>query len=322
MRQDILERLSEISEEEQALLQGNPIDLSYYNLKGEPTMEPSVLLPGGEQFGIRRHTRFVDFPRHGHDYVEMIYQIQGKTEHIINNAQPVTLTAGKLLLLSRGVQHEIKAAGQDDIAMNFILIPVFFDSAAMSLGDGNSLTVFLRGNLLRNKPAAGHLLYDVSGVTIVENLLENLIIGQLEGVSLSIQQLTLEILFRSLSGISKNIVANEKSDMEQALVLSILSDIEQHPRLNLSDIAASYGIEITALSRMIKRYTGCSFMDLLHTARFNRALSLLRDSNLSVVNIASTIGYENTSFFYRRFSQLYGCTPISYREKYRQTAQK
>lgn len=122
--------------------------------------------------------------------------------------------------------------------------------------------------------------------------------------------------------ILEYLVVNTKADMEQAVVLRILADIEQHTRVNLSDVAEKYGIEITALSRMIKRFTRCSFMELLHTARFNRAVVLLRNTDMSVVNIAAAIGYENTAFFYRRFAEKYGCTPNEYRKKFSSDLQK
>ena len=189
MRADIIESLSRITPEEERLLQNEPVDMSVYNRMGESMVETASLLPGGELFGIRTHTRFVDFPRHSHNYVEMIYQVQGKTCHVINGVTELTLTAGQLLFLSRGSEHAVRAAGMEDIAVNFILIPAFFDSAAMSLGGSNALSVFLKGNLKTAKPASGHLLFDINGVQMIENLLENLVLGQLNGVSLTLQQM-------------------------------------------------------------------------------------------------------------------------------------
>ncbi len=68
-----------------------------------------------------------------------------------------------------------------------------------------------------------------------------------------------------------------------------------------------------ALPRLIRRYTGCAFTELLHTARFNRAAALLKNTELSVADIALAAGYENTAFSYRRFEDMYGCPPTQYR---------
>ncbi len=320
MREYVLRRLAEISEEEQALLHGAPVDMSQYNRAGEAVMESSKLLPGSKLFGIRTHTRFADFPRHSHSYVEMIYQVSGSTAHVIDGREPLTLEAGNLLLLGRGTEHEIKAAGRDDIAVNFILVPAFFDNAAISIGGSNALSLFLQSNLRRDASPCSHLVYDVAGEPILENLLENLVLLEMDGAPLQrqeLQQKTLELLFHHLSGQSAKLVAAGRREREQAIVLSVLSRIESDVQCTLSALAEEHHMEMSSLSRLIRRHTGCTFTELLHTARFNRAVVLLADTDLSVADIAAAVGYENTAFFYRRFAQRFGCTPAEYRAAHR-----
>lgn len=316
MRGSIVRRLAEISQEERRILQGAPVDLSYYNRAGDAVMDSTRILPGSKLFGIRTHTRFADFPRHSHSYVEMIYQVRGSTSHIINGREELTLKAGSLLLLGRGTEHSIRAAGQDDIAVNFILIPGFFDNAAISIGGSNALSLFLQNNLRRDNPPCSHLVYDISDAPILENLLENLIMLELEGTPLQrqeLQQKTLELLLHHLSGQSASLVVTGRTDREQAVVLSVLSRIESDVQCTLSALAEEHGMELSALSRLIRRHTGCTFTELLHTARFNRAVALLSDSILNVSDIAIAVGYENTAFFYRNFTKRFGCTPAEYR---------
>lgn len=322
MREAIVRRLAGITEEEQRILRGAPVDMTDYNRAGDAVMDPSRILPGNRLFGIRTHTRFADFPRHSHSYVEMIYQVRGCTDHVIDGREPLTLEAGSLLLLGRGTEHEIRAAGRNDIAVNFILVPAFFDNAAISIGGSSALSVFLQNNLRRENPVRSHLVYDVSGVAVLENLLENLVLLELEGAPLQrqdLQQKTLELLFHHLSGQSAKLVVRGKREREQAVVLSALSRIESDVQCTLSALAEENGMEISSLSRLIRRHTGCTFTELLHTARFNRAVALLADTGLSVADIAIAVGYENTAFFYRNFAKRFGCTPAEYRAAHRRT---
>lgn len=317
MRDSIVRRLAQISEEERALLAGAPVDISYYNRAGNAVMDPARILPSNKSFGIRTHTRFADFPRHSHSYVEMIYQARGSTRHIINGGGELTLPTGGLLLLGRGSEHAVRAAGRDDIAINFILVPSFFDNAAISIGGSNALSLFLRGNLRRDAPPRSHLMYDVSHSPTLENLLENLVLLELEGAPLQrqeLQQKTLELLFHHLSCQSARLVVAGRRDREQAVVLSALSRIESDVHCTLSVLAEEHGVELSALSRLIRRHTGCTFTELLHTARFNRAMALLSGTQLSVADIAAAVGYENTAFFYRSFAKRFGCTPAEYRK--------
>ena len=319
MRKSIVRRLAEISEEERRILRGAPVDMTNYNRAGDAVMDSARILPGSRQFGIRTHTRFTDFPRHSHSYVEMIYQLQGATSHRIDGQEELTLKAGSLLLLGRGTQHSIRAAGRDDIAVNFILVPAFFDNAAISIGGSNALSLFLQNNLRRDAPPCSHLVYDVSNAPVLENLLENLIVLELEGESLQrqeLQQKTLELLFHHLSGQSASLVVTGRKDREQAVVLSVLSRIESDVQCTLSALAEEHGMELSSLSRLIRRHTGCSFTELLHTARFNRAAALLSGTALNVSDIAAAVGYENTAFFYRNFAKRFGCTPAEYRARH------
>lgn len=317
MRKFVMDRLAALTEEERQLLKAQPLDMSRYNHAGKAVVEPGKMMPGGEMFGIRPHTRFTDFPRHGHQFVEMVYQVSGSTRHVISGVTDLELKAGQLLFLGRGTEHEIKAAGMEDVAVNFFLIPAFFDNAAISIGGNSALSVFLTGNLSNKKIHSGYLVFDLEDAPAVENLLENLILGQMNGVSSNIQQLTLELLIQHLSGMSERVVIQNQLDYEQAIVFGILNRIETQMRISLSQEARNLNMDVTALSRLIQKYTGCSFTELLHTARFNRAIEMLRDTELSVTDIAGAVGYENTAFFYRRFGEKYGCTPLEYRKRHR-----
>ena len=53
MRESIVRRLAQISEEERALMAGAPVDISYYNRAGDAVMDPARILPADKAFGIR-----------------------------------------------------------------------------------------------------------------------------------------------------------------------------------------------------------------------------------------------------------------------------
>lgn len=186
---------------------------------------------------------------------------------------------------------------------SFYLDSCFFDNAAISIGGSSALAVFLMGNLSNAKLQSGYLVFDVSGSPIVENLLENLIIGQMKGISVNLQQLTLELLIQHLSGMSEQVVVQNQLDYEQAIVFGILSRMESKMRINLSEEARNLHMDVTALSRLIQKYTGCSFTELLHTARFKPSGKNAAGYDNQCNRHLPCNGYENTAFFYRRFAE-------------------
>lgn len=318
MHRKYILQLSQITPEERSLLAGAQLDMSKYNRSGQAVMDTGTLIPDGRLFGIRPHTRFTAFPAHTHNYVEMVYQITGKSVHHIQPATDITLKAGQLLLLGRGSTHAIERCGKEDIAVNFILIPQFFDNAALSIARSSALSAFLTGNLQRVHSGQSFLLFDISEVTVAENLLENLVVSELERGSLRLQQMTLELLLEHLAQMSQRLVVQSQEDREQAMVMEVLSTLERDRNVSLLELAEGFGVSDSCLSRIVRRRTGCTFTELLHTARFTRAAALLRDTQLSVADIAAAVGYDNTSFFYRQFAHRYGCTPNAYRQKIRQ----
>ena len=54
--------------------------------------------------------------------------------------------------------------------------------------------------------------------------------------------------------------------------------------------------------------------------RLTKAALLLKNTALSVGDIIVMVGYENTSYFYRIFTQKYGMSPKSYRRSEREKA--
>jgi len=68
--------------------------------------------------------------------------------------------------------------------------------------------------------------------------------------------------------------------------------------------------------RSLKRrlaQTGSTHSDIVQGARFSIASDLLRDSDLSITDIAFAAGYENAPHFPRAFKRLTGMTPRDYR---------
>ena len=85
MQQELLVQLQKITEEEQAILDGHlDIRKELYTSKKDFIIDSQKLLEKGRLIEIRPHTRFAHFPKHRHNYVEMVYMCSGSTTHIIN----------------------------------------------------------------------------------------------------------------------------------------------------------------------------------------------------------------------------------------------
>ena len=85
MTGEILEKLQQITPEEQRILSGEKtIEKEIYMEENSNVIDATKLLEAGKLIQVRTHTRFIHFPEHTHNYVEMIYMCSGSTHHVIN----------------------------------------------------------------------------------------------------------------------------------------------------------------------------------------------------------------------------------------------
>lgn len=320
MRRELIEQLKKITPEEQAILQGSgDIQRELYTSapRGAFVVDSQKLLEKGRLIEIRPHTRFAYFPRHRHDYVEMVYMCSGTTTHIINGKERIELQEEDVLFLNQTVYHEILPAGENDVAVNFIILPPFFN---------RSITMFERENVLRDfllstlspGSTSSYLHIPAKDIVPVQNLIENMIwtlLCQRHGTN-TLNQTTMGLLFQNLSLFAERINRNDPSQREQALTFSILKYIESNYQSGtLENVSREVGLPTYAVSRLLKRHTGHNFKELLQKRKLEQAAYLLTNTPLSVEVVRENIGYDNSSYFYRRFREKYGCSPADFRRK-------
>ena len=315
LEQQLLERLRSVTQEEQAILQGRTsIDRDLYMGGQGNTVNSAKLLSSGKLITLRPHTRFIDFPDHRHDYVEMVYMCSGSTTHYVNG-KPISLRQGELLFLSQTALHRVKQAQMDDVAVNIIVLPDFFSTTLSLIGEEQTpLRQFLVDCLCGQTEGPGYLHFQVSGVKPLQNLVENLIWILLNDTpnKRKASQMTMAALFLHLMGSTENL---RTEDQEEAVVLKALRYVESnYAHGSLSELAEQLHYDVSWLSREIKRKTGRTYTQILQDKRLAQAAFLLRNTNRNVSDISLAVGYENISYFHRIFAQSFGRSPKHYRD--------
>ncbi len=317
MNQELLEKLKPISEEEQAILDGKKdVQKELYTSHRDFVVDSGKMLEKGKLIDIRPHTRFVHFPTHRHNYVEIIYMCSGSTTHIINGHTTVKLETGELLFLNPNATQEILPAGEDDIAVNFIILPEFFDRAFLMMEEESVLHDFLIGSLKEESGLVDFLHFHVQNELPIQNLVENMIYSLVNKQRnfRNINQTTMGLLFVLLQNQSDKINKNDPGQYEQNLIFTVLKYIEDNYKTaSLEEISRLTGKPDYYISKLIKRHSGHTFKELLQTKRLNQAAFLLTTTMLPVEDIITLAGYDNTSYFHRIFKACFHMTPKAYR---------
>lgn len=319
MNQELLEELRQITPEEQMYLDGaESVDEGIYMEPKTNVVDYKKLITSGKVIDVRTHTRFVHFPKHTHNYVELIYMCSGSTKHIINGNE-IVLEEGELLFLNQNAIQEIMPAGENDIAVNLIILPSFFDYALTMLGDEDNLIREFIIDCLKSKDNdVSYLHFKVADVLPIQNLMENLIwtIHNKQNNKRSINQATMGVLLLQLMNYTEFVDVG-KDNSGQELVMSVYKYVEENYRDgSFTDLAEQLHYDLHWLSKTIKQLTGKNYTELLQDKRMRQAAYLLRTSKLTVADIATAVGYENISYFHRLFQKTYGTSPRNYRLDY------
>ncbi|GHU65933.1 hypothetical protein AGMMS49983_14570 [Clostridia bacterium] len=111
-----------------------------------------------------------------------------------------------------------------------------------------------------------------------------------------------------------------KCRMEQNAkpVMSAKQYIREHfsETLTLEQIAAKEGFNASYFSTLFKKETGKTFSEYLHDVRMEEAKNLLRNTNMPIALICTSVGYSDLKHFTGSFKKTTGVKPREYRKLY------
>lgn len=316
----LLDKMKAVNQEEQAYLDGDiQVKKDLYTRKDIFEIDSQMFLKQGKLVTVRHHSRFVEFPVHKHNYIEIVYVCAGKITHCIDGKELVT-RPGDMLLMNQHVEHSVKLAEADDLGINFIALPEFFDIPLQMMKKHNIIADFLIGALRQSRPVPQYLVFHLKEHKPVLNLMENMLSSlffENENEDI-INQYSMGLVFLYLINNIDTLAEDSSQSYEDIVIHATLKYIDsEYKTAALGRIAEDFHQSLPAISRMIKKNTGFTFLELLMRKRFQKAVMLLVETELPVEEIVAGIGYENQSHFYRQFKKRYGMTPSQYRTEHK-----
>jgi AraC-like DNA-binding protein len=89
-----------------------------------------------------------------------------------------------------------------------------------------------------------------------------------------------------------------------------------HGGIRLSDVARECGLSVSHFARSFKTSFGISTHQWLIQHRIDRAKQLMRQTTMSLIDIAIQSGFNDQAAFTRTFHQLVGVSPGTWRRQY------
>lgn len=100
-------------------------------------------------------------------------------------------------------------------------------------------------------------------------------------------------------------------------IRKVLECLEDHPATNVRELAILVNLSSSRLGHLFKLQMGVDLNHFLTNGRLEKAAELLRETELSIKEIAARIGYHHSSSFDRGFQQKFGVPPADFRKKNR-----
>lgn len=86
--------------------------------------------------------------------------------------------------------------------------------------------------------------------------------------------------------------------------------------LSLHVVAASVNLHPRYLSQLFKAETGINFVDYVNKRRIETAAHLIKSTDLNIESISSKVGFNTPAYFIKKFKEMYGVTPKTYKFNY------
>lgn len=256
---------------------------------------------------------------HFHEYFEIKYVLAGKVSLLVNNKR-VVLRAGQMIVLEKGCIQEIESMKQSDELVGFLFDKESSINHLRYLGREEHCLVYdyLNKHFLKSDSEVAYFVADVRGNAAINEVLKSLIyeVSHLTKNVELIHSLS-QVLFHKLARLYYNDL--EKIYREQELnwtIVTVLRKIENdYQSLNLAQLSDELGYNMNYLSNLIKDQTGKTFKNLISEVRVKKAHDLLMNTDIPICQIAEKVGYSNKSYFYLKFEEYYGNTPLSFRKR-------
>ncbi len=252
---------------------------------------------------------------HWHEEMEIIY-IKNGTLHLTINNQSYVGKKGDIFLINTEDLHEMHTEENDIFYYAFLFSLSQFSVDNNDFVENTYITPIMNKSLLFE-----HKLSCQSSIgTSLEPLFEQLVeMNRLESTAyqLGTKALLLQVIYLIIQDdlVKKSWTHSEKSEkiqLQKNIVHYIRTNCTQ--RISLTDISFEFNMTPKYFCKYFKLTFNKTFIEYLNYIRIETAMDLLITTDLSVTEIAISCGFDNFSYFIRRFKALTGSTPSKYRK--------
>lgn len=281
-------------------------------VKGLSFQKESRHVNAGQDVSINRMIRFMPAHWHTSEYFEMYYAFSGSCP-ICFSDEKIILQNGTLLIVAPGTEHAAPCYADDDVLLTYVIRSSTFDDVFWNQLPQNNIMSSFFSMALNSKEGPGYLCFETNNDPKIATMLTEIYNEyhdekpyQKQMLNLLVSQFLLTLLREHESHI---ILPIRKSFHWKKDFSSIFSYIQNNfASVSLPVLSEKFNYSEKQISRIILKYTGGTFTDLIQKLRMGKAAELIKQG-YSLCDVYKYTGYSSNSSFYRSFKKYYGINP-------------
>ncbi len=261
------------------------------------------------------HEEDVDLHNHS-DFSELVIVLNGNATHVLNT-EASFIKKGNVFVIDGATAHAYKDPHDFKIC-NIMYRPEMLRAAGPDLrtSKGFQALFFLEPFYRNIQHYESKLNLSISSLEYVSSLISAMIEeyeNKLQGYQTMLSSRFMELVVF----LSRQYEKQEQGLQSNLMHLAnAISYIEDHflESLALEEVAAKSGISVRHLNRIFQSYYQTTPFSYLQRLRLEHACALLKKTNLAITKISYESGFNDSNYFTRQFTKIYGMSPKAYRQ--------
>ena len=248
---------------------------------------------------------------HWHPEIEILYITEGEMTVNVSN-EKCTLCAGDILFVNPQELHSLLVSECQVEYYAAVFFPSLFQFKGNHFLEQEFTLPVINGGLQFPRM----ICPDTQNYHLIHPIIHRMFCEDIQSKALVYADLTmLFCILLEHSFMKKTSNRMEYKHLETVKICIEYMEENYAKKITLADLAGAVHMSTNYFCRYFKRHTGISPFTQLNYIRVKGATVLLLEGDESVVSVAEACGYENVSFFIRKFKEIMGCTPSVYRKK-------
>lgn len=243
---------------------------------------------------------------HWHESAELLYCLKGNLE--VRFPQVIyVLEPGDMLFINSNIVHSSRSPLPNEVfVMQF---PLCF-LKEMTQNQYNERFLFNLIPTIEKNEVLQRMLNQIYQTYHENDLSANLLVK-----SRTLEFLSILIKSYSIPLATQQTIKSLKH-LERLKKINEFVQENYSQSLKLEQVAEVFNYDPAYFSRFFKKYMGLPFSEYVNTVRLEKAYYQLRDTDMTVLDIAMANGFFSVKSFYNVFKKNYTLSPQQYRKKY------